>query len=150
MSANNPKTRQTPLTLLLATATMMAAISGVAGLAREAAELGPRVGDVIVFSPSHPSPFDSIARVAANRTGRAGCVLDLALIQQFGGSLVVEQRGTGPNRFYRAHWAGPLTSEPATDCGGDADLTLSAEDMTAIATAAGGLPVDSTTAMRLR
>jgi hypothetical protein len=150
MASIEPKTRQIPLTLLLATATVLAAISGVASLAREAAELGPRVGDVIVFGPTHPSPFDSTARLTANRPDRAGCVLDLALIQQSGGSLVVEQRGTGPNRFYRAHWAGPLTSEKATDCGNDADLTLSAKDMTTVATAAGDLNLDSTTAMRLR
>ena len=57
MASIEPKTRQIPLTLLLATATVLAAISGVASLAREAAELGPRVGDVIVFGPTHPSPF---------------------------------------------------------------------------------------------
>jgi hypothetical protein len=150
MAENDPRTRQTPVILLLATATVLAAVSGVASLAREVAELGPRVGDVIVFGPTHPSPFESIARLTASRPGRAQCVLDLAIIQRSGGSLVVEQRGTGPDRFYRAHWAGPLTSEKATDCGTDADLTLSPQDMTAIATAAGGLAVDTTAGLRLR
>jgi hypothetical protein len=134
----------------LATATALAVISGVAALARQVAELGPQVGDVVRFDPAHASPFDSTARLRVERGGQDGCVLDLAMIQQSGGSLIVEQRGIGLNHFYRAHWAGPRTSEAATDCGGDADLTLTPADMTALASAAGGPGVDSTAGLRLR
>jgi hypothetical protein len=150
MAENNPRSRQTGLTLLLAAATALAAISGVTSLAREAAELGPRVGDVVVFDPAHPAPLDNTPRLIANRPGGASCVLDLAIVQQSGGSLVVEQRGTGANRFYRAHWAGPLTSEAPTDCGMDAELAFSDQDMTALAAAARGPDLNSAASLRLR
>jgi len=97
--------------LLMVTALLLAVMSGMAGLAQQAAEFGPRVGDLIAFDPAHPATFESVARVTAERSRQPNCVLDLARIQRFGGSLLLEQRcGVWPDRSYRAHWAGPRTS----------------------------------------
>jgi hypothetical protein len=84
---------------------------------------------------------DGAPRVIADRPRRASCVLDVAIIQRDGGSLVVEQRGSGPDRFYHAHWAGPRTSEDTSNCGTGADLVLSQSGINMLATAAGGFGV---------
>ena len=105
-----------PQSILMAAVIVLTVISGMTALAQKAAQLGPRVGDGIVFDPAHPNGLaDSAARVSADRQRRASCVLDVAIIQRDGGSLVVEQRGSSPDHFYHAHWAGHRTSE-----GGDA------------------------------
>jgi hypothetical protein len=99
MAADNPKTGSFPQPLLLATAMLLAVVSGMAGIAHKAAGLAPQVGDVVAFDPAHRGPFESDARLTAGRTRQVSCVLDLALIQRSGGSLVLEQRGgNGPDR----------------------------------------------------
>jgi hypothetical protein len=139
MAADNDKSSSVSQSLLLATAILLAVVSGMAGLVHTVAELGPQVGDVVAFDPAHPAAFESVARLTAERSRQPSCVLDLASIQHSGGSLVLEQRGTnGPDRSYRAHWAGPRTSEGAEDCGRDADLVLTRMDVNALASAAGG------------
>jgi hypothetical protein len=83
--------------------------------------------------------------LTAETPRQPSCVLDLAMIQKAGGSLVVEQRGsTGPDRSYRLHWAGPRTSVDREDCGTEADLVLSQMDLNALASAAGGFGVNHT------
>ncbi len=149
MAAHDRKSTQTPQMLLLAAVTLLAAASGVAGLAREAAEMGPRVGDLLTFNPARAAPFESTARLTADRPGQQSCVLDLSLLQRSGGSLIVEQSGIGPDRLYRLHWAGPRTSDDATNCGSDADLLLPQTDINTIAMASGS-DVDAASTMRLR
>jgi hypothetical protein len=144
------KMRQLPQILLLASVTLLAAASGMASLARQAAEMGPKVGDMIAFDPARPSLFDSTARLTAERPKQSHCVLDMAVLRRSGGSLVVEQRGTGPERLYHLHWAGPRTSDDASNCGTDADLVLSPADMSALAMAASGSGADAASTMRLR
>jgi hypothetical protein len=150
MPGRDQDRRQFPQILLLAVVTLLAAVSGMASLARQAAEFGPGVGDIVTFRPGGPSLFDSAARLTADREGQASCVLDLGLMQKSGGSLVVEQRGAATDRFYRAHWAGPRTSEDATNCGTEADLVLSRTDMAALALAASGPGADKTGELRVR
>jgi hypothetical protein len=149
MAPHDPKYRQVPQIVMLVAVAMLAAASGVASLARQVAELGPQVGDMVAFNPARPSPFDGTTHLTAVRPNRETCVLDMAVLQRSGGSLVVEERGAGPNRFYRLHWAGPRTSDDATNCGSDADLRLSQTDMNTIAMAASGFGADTPT-MRLR
>ena len=151
MAADNPKTGSFPQSLLVATAMLLAVVSGMAGIAHKAAQLAPQVGDVLAFDPAHQAPFESEARLTAERPRQANCVLDLAMMQRSGGSLVLEQRGgDGPDRAYRAHWAGPRTSQDTEDCGTEADLVLSQMDINAIASAAGGFGVDHTPVLSLR
>ncbi len=151
MASDNRKSASVPQSLLLATAMLLAVVSGMAGMAHKAAELAPQVGDVVAFDPAHPAPFDSDARLTATRPHDGSCVLDLAIIQRTGGSLVLERRGgVGPDRSYRAHWAGPRTSKDTDDCGTDADLVLSQMDINTLASAAGGFGVDHSPATLLR
>jgi hypothetical protein len=122
----------------------------MAGIVRQAAELGPNVGDLVAFDPAHPAPFESHVRLTANRPQQAACMLDLATMQQSGGSLVLEGRGNEPDRLYHAHWSGLRTSADAQDCGGEADLLLSRTDIDTLATAAGGFGVDHGSGLSLR
>jgi hypothetical protein len=138
MAQDDRESRRLPQILLLAAVTVLAAASGMAALARQVAELGPRVGDIVTFVPGQAASFDGRSRLIAGRPGEIGCVLDVVVIQETGGSLVVEQRDAGDGRLYRAHWAGPRTSKTAANCGADADLILSAFDMGMLAAAAGG------------
>jgi hypothetical protein len=130
--------------MLLATVTVLAAVFGMTVLAQKAAQFGPEVGDLVTFNPARPAPLDNGTRLTAARSRQTSCVLDLPTIQQSGGSLVIEQRGIGPGQSYRAHWAGPRTSEDPSDCGPEADLTLSQFDIDTLATAAGGFGVTHT------
>jgi hypothetical protein len=123
--------------VLLAVLTVLAAGNGVASLARQAAELGPRVGDIIAFDPTRQAGFDSPAQLTAQRSEQTDCILDLRLLQRTGGSLVLEGRTAPPSGLYTAHWSGGHTSnEQSSDCGIDADLTLSRLNVTALMAAA--------------
>jgi hypothetical protein len=136
---------------LLAALVMLTAGYGVAGIAREAAEFGPGVGDIVTFDPAHQPGFDSDARLIAARPGQDECVLNVGVVRRSGGSFVLEQRDAGPDRLYRAHWSGPRTSEDAaTDCGADADLSLSRTDLSALAAAAGGFGAVHSSIWRFR
>jgi hypothetical protein len=148
MEADDQRASHIPRSLLLAIVGVLAVVFAVAAIAREAAQLGPRVGDVVAFEPGHPIPFDSQARLTASRPGQVNCVLDVAMMQRSGGSLMVEQRGGMPDLFYHAHWAGPRTSADSDDCGAEADLVLSQIDINALAAAAGGFGVEHTPVSR--
>ena len=141
MAAHDPRTKPVSgrilRALLLMSMTALAGASGAAGMARVAA-MGPRVGDIIAFDLALPSQAESGTRLAVARPDQKNCVLDIDTIRRSGGSLVMERRVTGPTRLYRAHWAGPRTSEAVTDCGGDADLVLTPLDVSTLAAAAGG------------
>ena len=142
MAADDRKNRQTakriPNAVLLASVTLLAAASGMTGMARRAAFPGPKLGDIIAFDPARPFPFETGLRLIAGQAAQKNCVLDLDTIRRWGGSLVIEQRASAPDRLHRAHWAGPGTSEDTTDCGPAADLLLSAADVSTLAAAAGG------------
>ena len=109
--------------VLLAVLTMLAAGNGVASLARQAAELGPRVGDIIAFDPTRQAGFDSPAQLTAQRSEQTDCILDLRLLQRTGGSLVLEGRTAPPSGLYTAHWSGGHTSNEQLDCGIDASIS---------------------------
>jgi hypothetical protein len=136
--------------VLIVAATFLAAVTGMVGIVHLAGDFGPRVGDLVSFDRTNHAPFTSNARFTASRPKRAICMLDVATMQKFGGSLMVERRGSGPDRRYRAHWSGLRTSENADDCGKQADLVLSGTDIDALATAAGGFGVGHTTVLQWR
>jgi hypothetical protein len=150
MSADGRKNSQRSQFILMMAAGVLAVVSGMAGLARAAAEWGPRVGDVIAFDAGHHTPFDIVARLTVHRTSLGDCVLDLATIQRSGGSLVVEQRGIGPEQLFRAHWAGTRTSFDPDDCGAQATLELNRSDINILAAAAGGFGVEHSSVLFLR
>jgi hypothetical protein len=150
MPTGDRERRHTPQVLLLGIVTLLAVASGVASLARQVAQLGPDVGDIVTFKPDQMSRSDSNARVTADRLRQGNCVLDVSIMKRSGGSLVVEQRGAATDQIYHAHWAGSRTSEDVTDCGSEADLVLSRADMTTLALAAVGPGADQTDGLRLR
>jgi hypothetical protein len=150
MAADRRRTSQPPQFVLILAAMLLAVVSGMAGIVHQVAELGPRVGDLVAFDPAHRAPFTSDARLTAYRPEQTACVLDVATIQKSGGSLVLESRGSGPDRPYQAHWSGLRTSQDADDCGRQADLVLSRSDIDTLATAAGGFGVNHTSVLSLR
>jgi hypothetical protein len=151
MALHDRETGASVQVFLLAALAALAVGCGVAGAARQAAEIGLEVGDIVRFDPSDPSAFNSDARLTVVRQGGALCVLDTDVIRRSGGSLVLEQRSATPDLTYLVHWAGLRTSgQQAEDCGRDADLALSTTDMRALAAAAGGFGADQTPLLRLR
>ena len=142
MAAHDPKTKRnasfTRHMVVLVSVTLLSAAAGAVNMARNLALMGPAVGDIVAFDPALPGGAESGTRLIAARTDRTNCVLDIDAIRRSGGSLVLERRVTGPTRFYHAHWAGPRTSEPLTDCGSNADLVLTMADVSTLAVAAGG------------
>ena len=111
-------------------------VSSVLGMVNRS-EFGPHVGDIISFAPAPDAPSDVSARIMVARAGGGACSLDFGLIQQGGGSLVIEARRPDLAQPYQAHWAGPGDS----DCGRSADLLVSDSDMSLLAIAAGGYGV---------
>lgn len=151
MDAHDGTSRPKLQSFLLAALVMLTAGCGMVGIAREAEEFGPRVGDIVMFDPAHRAGFDSDARLVALRPGRDDCLVNVEVVRRSGGSFVLEQRDAGPDRLYRAHWSGRRTSEdPGNDCGTDADLVLSQTDLSALAAAAGGFGADHTSIWHFR
>jgi hypothetical protein len=123
---------------------------GLIGIASRV-EFGPHVGDMVAFdppaaqtgtlgdNPAEGMPTSLTSRVTPAKATGGLCSLDLTVIRQGGGSLIVEARRPGDAFPYQAHWAG--LREGDTDCGRSADLLLSDSDMSLLAIAAGGYGV---------
>lgn len=131
-----------------AAATILAAIiiTGVlltAGFQRLADNLGPRTGDIISF-PATRKPSISTALITVSPVGASSstaCILDLPVMQQSGGSLVIEATRFSPDRSFQVHWAGVRTSGGREDCGSSVDLLLNSDQIAAVLFAAGGTGV---------
>jgi hypothetical protein len=113
--------------------------------AARAIDIGPKVGDILVFRPGARMAADWEFAVAKS-AGQLGltCTIQPDVMTSRGGSLVVEQRLAAP-RAYRVHWAGARTSNGASDCGSSADLVLSALDLQLLTNAVGGAGVEHRT-----
>jgi hypothetical protein len=95
------------------------------------------VGDIVVFSPVQPmGETQSAVRIVVHRPGTTRCVLDLDVMGQAGGSVVVEARFARPVPGFRLHWAGARTSAGSDDCGNSADMIVGEVDMTNMVVAA--------------
>jgi hypothetical protein len=124
-------------------------------------DLGPKVGDILVFRPTAQVPDDwefAVRKYTGGTyrgqstgggqsaggeqpTGR--CTLQPDVMASGGGSLVVEQRLDHPgSRTFRVHWAGAHTGNGASDCGGAADLVVSGPDLQLLTNAVGGPGVE--------
>lgn len=115
--------------------TVCIAVNAVAGLASAT----PRVGDIVAFIPSPIEPMDGDIRLLVRRLDQFGCVLDLGVLRQSGGSLVVETKiGGNDAGGFGVHWAGPRTSADSSNCGSDADLIVDHRDLDILAVAADG------------
>lgn len=105
---------------------------------------GPAVGDMVTFRSTGVGIDEEPMKVAVAATPASRtCVLSPRVMRADGGSLVVEAREPpAPEPRYRVHWAGAHTADGADDCGGEANLVLSANDLRALASATGELAPD--------
>jgi len=114
------------------TATLM-----IVGLSSLTDGLGPKIGDIISFT-ANSVPSVSTASITANSaiaSPTTTCVLDVQVIQQSGGSFVVEATR---DRSFQVHWSGKRTKNGSGDCGGAADLLLNSIQIEDLILAAGG------------
>ena len=118
--------------------TCVLAVVMTIGKIMEIAAGTPKVGDMVVFTPSAVGPAGEDIRLLVHRQDRYGCVLDLATLQRSGGSLVVETEISTQERMFRVHWAGARTSADNGNCGKAADLIIDHRDVDLLALAAGG------------
>jgi hypothetical protein len=105
-------------------------------------DIGPKVGDILVFRPGDRMTADWEFTVGMPaRAPTATCVLKPDVMTSGGGSLVVEQRLQSP-RMYHVHWAGLRTSDGAADCGRHAELVVSGADLQLLTNAVGGAGIE--------
>ncbi len=108
------------------------ALSPILGLAHAR----PHIGDIIGFAPSADLPIDQDIHLLVQRPDQYGCVIDLAIIRQAVGSLVVETESGGGEKHFHLHWAGARTSADTGNCGSDADLIVDQQDLDILVLAA--------------
>lgn len=101
----------------------------------------PSVGDIIAFRASNIAAVEEGTRLAVHRPDHFDCVIDLGVVRQSGGSMVVETRIAGEGSDFRVHWAGVRTSADTGNCGSDADLIIDHQDLGVLALSAGGYGV---------
>ena len=104
-------------------------------------EIGPQVGDILVFWRGAHMPTDWNFIVMTTAVPAATCSLRPAIMAAEGGSLVVEQRLQSP-RTFQVHWAGIRTSKDGSDCGGSAELIVSNADLQLLSNVVGGPGVE--------
>jgi hypothetical protein len=110
-------------------------------------DLGPKVGDILVFRHGARLPVDWEFAVTRSAPDPAACSLRPHVMAAHGGSLVVEQRFTKPRGFL-VHWAGGPTSAGAADCGPSADLLVSGPDLQLLSNIVGGPGVEQSSFTR--
>ena len=113
-------------------------LGGSIEIARMAEQLGPKVGDQVAFGLDARSQIASQETLAVTRADGSPCRLDIAMMQKSGGSLIVEERGPGPQRMYRIHWSGRNTAADDGNCGASVDLRLNDGQIATLAEAVGG------------
>ena len=106
-------------------------------------EVGPKVGDILVFQRGTHMPMDWEFAAMTIAVPAATCSLRLDIMAAQGGSLVVEQRLQSP-RTFQVHWAGMHTSTGGSDCGGSAELVVPNADLQLLSNVVGGPGVGPT------
>src|SRR6516164_5233935 len=100
----NATTREVVRTAVLASLIAALLASNVAMVsAATKIEIGPQVGDILVFRQGAHMPTDWEFTVMTTAVPAASCSLRPAIMAAEGGSLVVEQRLQGP-RTFQVHW----------------------------------------------
>ncbi len=130
-------------TILLASLIAVVLASSVALVAvARTIDMGPRIGDILVFRPGALLPLDwEFPAVTQTDELPISCKLQPSVMASAGGSLVVEER-LDNRRTYLVHWAGKQTSNDGNDCGKAADLLVSRVDLQLMSNAVGGPGVE--------
>jgi hypothetical protein len=134
------KSREVYAALMVMVFVIVIAMLLMVGLFRLADNLGPQIGDIVSFPPSRIPSFGTASVAVSHVTPsfNRSCILDVHVMQRFGGSLVIEATQRKPDRNFLVHWAGGRTSDGLDDCGSSADLLLNRVQITALIFAAGG------------
>jgi hypothetical protein len=136
----NVTTGEVARTAVLATLIAALLASSVAMVsATTRIEIGPHVGDILVFRRGAHVPTDWEFTVMTTAVPTATCSLRPTIIGTEG--LVVEQHLQGPQTF-EVHWAGIRTSTGGSDCGGSTDLVVSKADLQLLSNLVGGPGVE--------
>jgi len=138
--------------LLEMAAIALAGMVGTIGLIRGVGDIGPKVGDIVVFDPLDSMSRDMKARVTAAPVGGhpgVACILDVRIMHAGGGSLVIESRQPMATTGLRVHWAGARSADGDANCGSSAELLLNQDDIEVLAMAAGGFGVAAAKQLRL-
>lgn len=129
---------------------VFATFAGVAvrAVGEEVRALAPSLGDIVSFANVPTDPGSALVLTAERAGAPRGrtCVLDTAVMAKSGGSLFVEAgnpAAAGGSRahwrvHWRVHWAGGATSAGPADCGRNAELLLSANQLQELASSVGG------------
>jgi hypothetical protein len=129
-------------TVLMASLVAGMLASGVAMVATATTlDLGPKLGDILVFRPGARLPDDWDFTVTRHGSMQDTCSLQPKVMASRGGSLVVEERSTKPHSFL-VHWAGGPTSTGGADCGSSADVVVPGTELQLLSNAVGGPGVD--------
>jgi hypothetical protein len=104
-------------------------------------EIGPRVGDILVFRQGARMPPDWAFTVATAPAPDVTFSLRPAAMASQGGSIVVEQRLWTPPTF-QVHSAGGHTSDAGADCGSYAALLVAGSDLQLLTNVVGGAGVE--------
>jgi hypothetical protein len=97
--------------------------------------LAPQVGDIIAFGPAKKIGVgvqEPITVTPTGSPGAAACVLDLRIMLDLGGSIVIKATQPKPNRSYRVDWAGARTSDGQANCGAAAEFLLGQAELVAL------------------
>lgn len=105
-------------------------------------EIGPQVGDILVFRQGARMPPDWEFTVMITAVPTATCSLRPNIMAAEGGSLVVEQRLQSP-RTFQVHWAGIRTNTGGSDCGRSAELVVSNADLRLLSNVVAGPGMES-------
>ena len=140
---NGSNSTELHFALLAIVTVIVTAITLTVGLLRLADNLGPQIGDIISFPVAKIPPTSTTVLMVdpVGASSRRPCALDVAVLQRFGGSLMIEAMQFKPDRRFQVHWAGSRTSGGQQDCGGSADLLLNQFQITTLVFAAGGTGV---------
>jgi hypothetical protein len=125
------------LPVLIGACCVVVALTAVQAIAAMV-HASPKIGDIVGFSPVKEQPTADGTKLIVHRPDGYGCVLDLNVLRQSGGSLIVEGQITDSPSSFRVHWAGERTSTDASGCGAQADLVLDGRELDLLALSAGG------------
>lgn len=137
MRSITTKTARALLQITFAATGVVAVAMGINALL-EFIHAVPRVGDIVAFTLTSPQYGDEDTRLIVRRQDQFGCVLDMGVLRDYGGSIVVESQIGSDGKGFRVHWAGDHTSAGASNCGNEAELIVDQHDMDVLALTAGG------------